>query len=103
MEIILSPLGEESLNEVIEYLRIHWTDKEIIAFRKDIDDFKNTLETGIIKPIKVKSTKNFYAFLLRSKLITVYYEIVNEHYIKILLFWSNKKDPKKLQKLLKQL
>ena len=43
LKIVWTPKALEGLDEIIEYLEIHWTEKEILVLEQKITDFKNRI------------------------------------------------------------
>ena len=49
IKIIYSDLAIESLKEIVEFLNVHWTDKELETLRSDIKIFEQTINIGLLK------------------------------------------------------
>jgi len=97
-KIIASPLANTSFLNNIEYLETYWTEKEVVAFIKKVED--------VITILKV-TPKTFKKWHLDPKIhqieivkqITLYYEI-NASNVELLVFFNNHQDPYTLKKLL---
>ena len=103
MKVILTLLAEETLQEITDFLKFKWTQKELDFLLQDYYKFLSCLDEKIVKPriYKTFDTDIYYA-LIGKKQITVFFEFESEDRIRILLFWANKKNPKLLDSLLKK-
>ena len=94
LEIVWSDFAKDQLDEIIEYLESSWTDKEISNFFRRLEDgiesigknpatYKESMRKAGVREFQLsKQTTLFYSF--------------DEKEITILLLWTNRKDPDKL-------
>lgn len=103
IQINFTDESKESIKEITEFLRRKWTEEEIEFFLKEIDSFvENQIYGTVYKHPFYKKTQ-IRKVLIAKKQVTLFYIERDTETIDILLLWSNKKDPKLLEKLLKQL
>ena len=92
-----TPLSEESFEDVIEFIQVKWGKREIEKFAKQTEKIIRNIS---INPFMYKSTvkdKNIRNGLI-NKLISVIYRVnTDKNEIELLLFWDNRKDPKKIK------
>ncbi len=100
MKVIFSDLAIETLSEIVEFLLINWTEKEISVMENDIESFVENVQAQFkIYPIS-KYDKNLREALIGNKQAKIFFEKVGEE-IHVLLFWPNKRNPEKLITFLK--
>lgn len=91
--------AEISYAEEIEFINKKWNIKEIEKFISLSNDFIESISKN--PTIGIYNRKFKFFSLVISKQTTLVYKIVeNKNQIDLLLFWNNKKNPKRLQKLL---
>ena len=85
LKIVWTPKALEGLDEIIDYLEIHWTEKEILVLEQKITDFKNRIKkypqiyppTGKNKLIRkaVLDKHNYFVYRIkpRKKIIELIY------------------------------
>ena len=100
MKVILSSTAKSSLKEIIEFLKVKWTEKEIAVMKNDIKKFKQIMKDGIIKHPTVDGFPNLKYSLIGNNQVKIYYSIEDGEVL-IRLFWHCKKDPIKMKELLK--
>lgn len=102
MKVLFTELAVQSLEEITDFLKRKWTQKQLDQLFQDYQLFIKSLDEGIIKHRIYKTSKREVSFhLIGKKQVTVFFEFQDENTIKILLFWANKKNPKTLRQLLK--
>lgn len=89
-----------SIEEIIEFLELKWTEREIDFFFDEIDRLIKTIEDGIIKYPFYKQTKIQKAFIVKGE-ISVFFHQKSQNEVDFILFFPNKKDPQQLKNLLK--
>tara|TARA_R110000772_G_scaffold42670_1_gene98929 strand:- start:112 stop:417 length:306 start_codon:yes stop_codon:yes gene_type:complete len=101
MKVDWTDLALQSYEDEALYILKKWNLHEVEKFSILVFKFNQLLETGTIqgKPTFLASTY----FHVISKQTTVYYKVINEDSIELLLFWNNKKDPKTLKAILTKL
>lgn len=99
MKIIFTETALNSLEEITDFVRRIWTNKELAILRNDIKKFNQTLNDGIVQHQKLKDFPNLRFTFIGKKQVKLIYEIVAEDVI-IKLFWHCKQDSKKLSELL---
>ncbi|MEI7488918.1 MAG: hypothetical protein WCJ72_16220, partial [Chryseobacterium sp.] len=58
MKITISETARISLYEIIDFLQVKWTAKEIAVLQADIRKFKQTMIDGIIKHQSLEKSPN---------------------------------------------
>lgn len=92
MKVIYSKIALTSLQEIVEFLQLNWTSREIQVPSKDIEKLLETLEDKIISyPISEYDSKLRYAFI-GKKQIKVFFEL-KEDRVEILYFGQTRKTP----------
>ena len=92
--IIWSDEAVNNLREIIGYLELKWTEKELKKFGQKLEK-----QIGIIKgqPLAYpKSRKKSIRRAVMTKQTTIYYQIVRDA-IRIVSIFDNRKDPKNLR------
>lgn len=92
-KIIWSPIGKQSLKETTSFISALWNQHIVDEF---LDKLDYRIEQIQHNP-KLASSYNSSEFrqLLVHKSVSIFYRD-NPEYIKILLVWDNRQDPKKL-------
>lgn len=101
MRVIWTDLAFESFEDETFFILMKWNLDEVEKFSILVFDFIEILKTGI-----VQSRTTYWAstyFHVISKQTTLYYQIINEDTIELLLFWNNQKDPNTLKAMLTNL
>ncbi|WP_026712347.1 type II toxin-antitoxin system RelE/ParE family toxin [Flavobacterium daejeonense] len=89
MKIEWTLLSKNDYWKNIEYLEIHWTEKEVLNFIKEVDYSLNLLAKGNIIFTPSDYT-NVYKMVI-IKQITIYYTIKDKT-VYLLRFWNNHQD-----------
>jgi plasmid stabilization system protein ParE len=95
LEVEWSDTAKLQLDNIINYLEENWTQREIRNFFKSLE---KGIETISKAPKQHKSSlrkEGTFEFQLSSH-ITLFYTF-DKQKVNILLLWSNRMDPKKLQ------
>lgn len=100
MKIIFAPSAIASLQEIVEFLEEKWTAKEFSTLENDLIKFKESLELKIISFPKISKNSDIHFSLLCNKQVKIFFYF-NKFDAEIILFWPNKKDPKSLNRYLK--
>jgi len=82
----------------MDYLKIHWTEKEIANFHERVKEY---LETLIEKPYigkKAGRVKNVHIGLIMKQVSLIYRIKVLKKEIELLVFVDNRQDPRKIRK-----
>jgi plasmid stabilization system protein ParE len=92
LKIRWSKRAKYRYEEIIEYLSIYWTEKEIIAFIKRTDQVLNYI---ILNPhaYKAASGKSIRKAVIGKQNSLIYR--VEGSYILLLTFWDNRQNPNK--------
>ena len=100
MKVVWTPMGLESLNETIKFIREQWNEEVTDLFLERLD---NRIEQ-LRKNPKMGSIYNRTPFrrLLIHPLITLYYSIEID-FVSLLLVWANKQNPDELKRRLQQM
>ena len=89
--IVWSKEAEEQLDEIIDYLYQHWTDKEISKFFLRLEESLGQIKTTPQRFKNSERKSNTKEFQLSNQ-ITIFYSH-NKETVNILLLWVNKKNP----------
>jgi plasmid stabilization system protein ParE len=94
-EIIWSKQAEQRFDAVIDFLKVNWTDKEIIQF---VTETQRVVETIKKNPEAFrKSEKTNYREALITKHNLLIYSVSKTH-IKLITFWDTRQHPRKKAK-----
>lgn len=88
-------LAIHSYEEEILFILRKWNIEEVEKFSILVFEFIDLLKTGTVQGRKTYLQSTY--FYVISKQSTLYYQIINEDTIELLLFWNNQKDPKTLK------
>ena len=100
MRIIYSDEAIFSLEEIVNFLIKHWTQKEIDAFETEHENFIINIKDKTLSYPKVDGFNNLNFALIGNKQVKVYFYSTHDA-LEIILFLPCKADPKKLKNLLK--
>lgn len=100
MKVTVSDTAKISLSEIVDFLKVKWTIKEITVLKTDIKKFKQTIVEGIIKHQSVENYPNIKYTLIGKRNVMLFYEVKTDNVI-IKLFWHCKRNPQKLQYFLR--
>lgn len=100
MRIKYSDDAISSLEEVVDFLKDNWTQKEIDVFELEFDNFLNNVKENFIVYPKVPNFKNLQVALIGNKQVKVYFHCDIE-VLELILFLPSKADLKKLSYILK--
>jgi len=100
MKIEWSETVKLTYAEELEFIDLKWGNNEVKKFMMLSDNFLNTLSTGAFEGKLVR--KGTLTMSVISKQTSVFYKVdkTNDKII-LVSFWNNKRDPKKLEKLLR--
>jgi plasmid stabilization system protein ParE len=96
--IIWSPDALMSFEERIEYLKINWTEKEIINFRQRVNEYLEVLKETPFIGKKPNKLKNLHIGLIIKPVSLIYRVKTTAKEIELVLFIDNRQNPKKIQK-----
>lgn len=96
MKITISETARISLDEIIDFLKVKWTAKEITVLKNDIKKFRQTIMDDIVKHPSLEKFPNVKYTLIDKKQIKLIYEIKTDEIV-VKLFWNCKQDPIKLK------
>jgi len=101
MKIVWTESAEHSFTEEIDFIGKKWTLIEVANFISLVDTFIKKLKSGIIEG-KVSPKTNIRSFVI-SRQTTLFFDFNKKiNTITLLLFWNNKRNPKKLKKQMKK-
>ena len=92
------PKAFKTFHDRIEYLNIHWTEKEITNFHKRVKEYLDILKDKPFIGKKAGKVKNVYIGLIRKQVSIIYRVKIRTKEIELLLFIDNRQDPKKIEK-----
>lgn len=96
--IVASPLANSTYLQNIEFLEIHWSEKEVINFITKVSDIVAILKMNPQTFKKWEKDINIHQIEI-VKQITLYYRVTTKN-VELLLFFNNLQDPNKLMGLL---
>jgi len=99
MKITISETAKISLKEIIDFLNIKWTIKEITVLENDIKKFRQTLKDDIVKHPSLEQFPNIKYTLIGKKQVQLMYEVKTDEIV-IKLFWHCRRDQIKLKQIL---
>ncbi|MFL9833557.1 hypothetical protein [Chryseobacterium terrae] len=102
MNIFYSETSIETLNIIIEFLTIKWSDKQITLLKKEILKFEQTLFENIISHQSLKKDSEIKFALIAKKQVKIFYEKIDND-IQILAFWPSRGNPDQLEKILSRI
>jgi len=92
------PEAFKTFDDRIDYLEIHWTDKEITNFRARVKEYLEILKDKPYIGKKAGRVKNVHVGLILKQVSLIYRVKVLNNEIELLLFVDNRQDPKKFSK-----
>lgn len=81
MKITISETTRISLEEIVDFLQMHWTKKEIAVLKSDIKKFRQTINDNIIKHPSLERFPEIKYTLIGKKQIKLIYEIKEDEII----------------------
>ena len=87
----------KTIDDVINYLRDEWTEKEVDNFLDKVDDVIATIE---INPKLFRASAkrpNVHLAIIKRRTLLVYQIRPLKKQVVLLLFWNSKKNPKKMK------
>ncbi len=96
--VIWSPDAESSFNERLEYLRINWTEKEIVNFKNRVKQYLETLKEHPRIGKKFGKRKDLHIGLILKPVSLIYRVKTLGQEIELVLFIDNRRDPKRIKK-----
>ncbi|MCD9853181.1 hypothetical protein LUD75_00565 [Epilithonimonas sp. JDS] len=75
MKITVTPTARISLNEIISFLKIRWTQREIDLLKSDIKKFRQTINEGIIVHQALGKFPHIRFAIIAKKQVKIFYEI----------------------------
>lgn len=100
MKFIFTPIAINSLEEITDFLKQNWTQKELTVLKDDIKKFKIIINESIVKHPSVKNLPKIKYTFIGKKQVKLFYEIIEDSVV-VKLFWHCKRDPEKMENLLK--
>lgn len=92
--IIWSPKALQDYANIVDYLQIEWTPKEIQRFVDRVEKALTILSLGKVDFKKVKN-KPFRVIVIKKQ-ISIFYRNQEENIVEIIRFWDNRQNPKSL-------
>jgi len=94
--IIWSPRAQKDYTEIVNYLLLQWTLKEVQKFVDQVEEAIFILEKGNID-FKTTRFKTLHAAVISNQ-ISIYYRIHLKNKVEIVRIWDNRQNPKRLIK-----
>jgi plasmid stabilization system protein ParE len=99
MIIIWSEKAGETLQERIDYLKKHWSQKEIDAFLERVFEYLETLTQEPLIARKTYKTKNTHIGVIIKQVSIIYRFKPKEKVIELVAFIDNRQSPRKTKRL----
>ncbi len=96
--IIWSPDAESSFDERIQYLKINWTEKEIVKFKKRVKEYLQILKEEPLIGKRFGKRKDLHIGLILKPVSLIYRVKTVEKEIQLVLFIDNRRNPKRIKK-----
>jgi plasmid stabilization system protein ParE len=96
--IIWSPDALSSFDDRIQYLKIHWTEKEITNFKARVKKYLVTLAEEPLIGKRPGKHKNLHMGLIIKPVSLIYRVNKIRKEIELVLFIDNRQDPRKIKK-----
>ena len=93
LSVIWSPTARITYFNILEYLEVNWTRKEVRAFTSRTEEVLDLIQQNpMLFPYSKES--NIHRCVL-AKQVSLYYQ-VKPGEVELLVFWDNRQDPAKL-------
>jgi plasmid stabilization system protein ParE len=96
--IIWSPRSLATFEDRIQYLRIHWTEKEITNFKNRVKEYLEILKEEPFIGKNPGRYKNTHIGLIIKQVSLIYRVKVIKKEVELVAFIDNRQDPKKIRK-----
>ena len=100
MKTVWTPLGLKSLEKTTAFIEEQWNMEVTDSFLDRLDERIEQLKRNPKIGPNYEQTR--YRRLTIHSLVTLYYELKNDH-IRLVLVWANKQDPEELREKLKRM
>lgn len=101
MKVDWTELALQSYEDETLFILRKWNIEEVRKFSILVFEFIEILKTGTVQGRSTYLSSTY--FYVISKQTTLYYQLVSENTIELLLFWNNQKDPNTLKAILTNL
>lgn len=101
MQIIWSVEANYTFNKELDFIYNKWTINEVNDYIYLVEKFINNLKKGVLKGKILPNNMRSFVISKQTTLFFTYDE--DRNVIKLLLFWNNTQNPKKLKKILENL
>jgi len=92
------PEAFKTFDDRIQYLQIHWTEKEIRNFQLRVQEYLETLKDEPFIGHRAGRVKNVYIGLILKQVSLIYRIKPIKKEIELLIFIDNRQDPRKIKK-----
>ncbi|KAA0128158.1 hypothetical protein FY557_10625 [Chryseobacterium sp. SN22] len=72
MKITISETARISLDEIIDFLKVRWTVKEINVLKNDLKKFRKTIMDDLVKYLSLETLPNIKYTLIGKKQIKLF-------------------------------
>jgi hypothetical protein len=100
MKILYSETALETLDVIIDFLELNWTEKQILFLKNEILKFEQTINHRIISHQSLTEFPTVRFKLIAKKQVKVYYMKIDDH-IKIVAFLPSKGNPATIKDILR--
>jgi len=101
MQIIWSVEADFTFNKELDFIYSKWTINEVNNYIYLVEKFIDSLKKGVLKGKVLNNNMRSFVISKQTTLFFTYNE--DRKVIKLLLFWNNTQNPKKLKKILERL
>lgn len=82
----------------ISYLKTHWTEKEIVNFKKRVSEYLRALEEQPLISKKPGKLKNVHMGVILKQVSVIYRVKPSTKQIELISFIDNRQNPKRIKK-----
>ncbi|MEO8885691.1 MAG: hypothetical protein ABI367_06480 [Mucilaginibacter sp.] len=96
--ITWTPEALTTFEDRITYLKVNWTEKEIVNFKKRVSEYLKVLETEPLIGKRPGKFKNVYMGLILKQVSLIYRVKILTKEIELISFIDNRQNPKRIRK-----
>ncbi|MCD1118387.1 hypothetical protein [Chryseobacterium turcicum] len=100
MKILYSEIALETLDVIIDFLELNWSEKQILFLKNDILKFEQTISDRLISHQSLAEFPAVRFTLIAKKQVKIYYMKIDDN-IKILAFLPSKSNPATIKNILR--
>jgi plasmid stabilization system protein ParE len=96
--IIWTSEALETFGDRIAYLKIHWTEKEIVNFKKRVKEYLDVLQESPFMAQRPGKLKNVHIGVVLKQVSVIYRVKHSTNEIELIAFIDNRQNPKKIKR-----